>query len=352
MNPDTLLDHKIRPFKRSLAEITIHTLLLLMPIALVLFTVHISQQRTWAQFMQTLVEIGEFLHGEVGWIVSLDVAIMFALFTISVGGQVLGEAMKASKMRGDLGTIAEFVAATSVVVTVMMLPYYWEEPTRFLALFGVIPAVVVLIFLAAQLGSWVFVNTEGQVRETERLQAINQELLADLGRWSSKPWPLVISANLLAIATVSALAFVIRNAHDSLLLMVASDLVAVSLMFVGILLFYFLRFTFKDHIKLGFSWIFLVVLSVVPLIFLFTQVAVTYQGWSPLRDLPGVFIIVAGVVATGFLPGKTRSKFWMDWSIQGVARQFAHRALVRQQDAVQAQWTHLKDKLQSSTKVD
>ncbi|XBH21226.1 hypothetical protein V5R04_13560 [Jonesiaceae bacterium BS-20] len=352
MNPDAPLDHKIRPFKRSLAEITIHTLLLLVPIALVLFTVHISQQRTWAQFMQTLYEIGEFLHGEVGWIVSLDVAIMFALFTISVGGQVLGEAMKASKMRGDLGTIAEFVAATSIVITIMMLPYYWEEPTRFLALFGVVPAVVVLVFLAAQLGSWVFVNTEGQVRETERLQAVNQELLEELGRWSSKPWPLVILVNLAAMATGSGLAFAIRNAHDSLWLMVASDLVVVSLMFIGILLFYFLRFTFKDHIKLGFSWLFLIILSVVPLVFLFTQVVVTYQGWSPLRDLPGVLIILVGVANTGFLPATNRSKFWMDWSIQGVARQFAHRALVRQQDVVQAQWTHLKEKLHSAKHVE
>lgn len=330
MNPDSQLDHRIRPFSRALAEIFVHVLLILVPIALVLFTVHISSQRTWSQFHQTVVDIGELLHSEVGWIVSLDVAIMFALFTISVGGQVLGEAMKASKMRGDLGTIAEFVAATSIVVMIMMLPYYWESPARFLSLLGVVPAVVVVVFLGGQLGSWVFINTENQVKEANRIRSENRELLQELGEWSSKPWFLVIAMNIVVLSIASGLTFAFRNAYDSLMLMVLSDMVVVALVFVGILLFYFLRFTFRDHIKLGFSWAVLVVLSVVPLVFLFTQVVVTYSGWSVWRDLPGILIIMGGVILTGFGPIVRRFKFWMDWSVQGVARQFAHRALVRQ----------------------
>lgn len=287
-----------------------HVILVLVPIGLALCTVHISGQRSWARFCQTLVDIGAELHSEVGWIVSLDVAIMFAVFTISVGGQLLGDAMKASRMQGDLGTISEFVAATSIVVMIMILPYYWESPARFLSLLGVVPAVVVVVFLGAQLGSWIFINTENQVKEANRLRIQNRELLQELGRWSAKPWPLVVA-----------------------------------LMFVGILLFYFLRFTFKDHIKLGFSWALLVILSVVPLVFLFTQVIVTYSGWSVWRDLPGVLIIMGGVILTGFVPGIKRSRFWMDWSIQGVARQFAHRELVKQYAQAGRRVDHLNAQL-------
>lgn len=350
MPADSQMDHKIRTIKRSFTEIMVHTVLQLAPIALLLMTVHISQQHSMTQFQQNLIDIGEFLHGEVGWIISLDVAIMFALFTISVGGQVLGDAMKASKMRGDLGTLAEFVAATSIVITIMMVPYYADSPTRFFALLGVLPAVVVVVFLAAQLGSWVFINTEGQVKEADRLRAQNRELLEDLGRWSDKPWPLVIVLNMAVIALASSLTFGIRDAHDSFWRMVASDLVVISVMFLGILMFYFLRFTFRDHIKLGFSWLFLIILSIVPLIFLFAQVTVTYKNGTLLQDLPGIFIIVGGVVLTGFVPAKSKSAFLMNWSIQGIARQFAHKSLLKQREVVANQWRILNEKFQRDSR--
>lgn len=349
MTEQTQVDHRIRTLRSSFGEIMVHTFLLLAPITMILATVHISQQNTWAQFQQNLVGIGEFLHGEVGWIVSLDVAIMFALFTISVGGQVLGDAMKASKMRGDLGTLAEFVAASSIVISIMLVPFYAQEPARFLALLGVVPAVVVVVFLGAQLGSWVFINTEGQVKEANRLREQNRELLEDLGRWSSKPWLLVVTLNLVVIALISSLTFGLRDAHDSFWRMVASDLIVISVMFVGILLFYFLRFTFKDHIKLGFSWAFLIILSVVPLTFLFTQVAVTYKNGTLLADLPGILVIVGGVILTGFVPAKSKSRLLMEWSIQGVARQFAHKSLLRQRDVVTNQFKRLTERASRET---
>ncbi len=345
MESNTGVDHRILPARRSLLEILAQVALMLVPIVLILFTIKLGAEDTTAEFWATLVGIGEYLHGEIGWIVSLDVAIMFALFTISVGGQVLGEAMKASKMRGDLGTLGEFVAATSIIITIMLTPYYLEDPTRFVAMFGVIPAVVVVVFLGAQLGSWVFIDTAAQAREAEHQSREKQELLEELSVWSTKPWPLVIGANLLIIAIGSAATYGLRSSQENLWIMLGSDLLVVSVMLLGCMVFYYLRYTFREHIKISFGWVILVVLSVVPLVFLFFQMDAVYPGWSPWQDLPGVIFIIVGVLITAVIPVNNRSKFWVNWSIQGVVRRFARESLIKGHEVANTRAERLNQKI-------
>ena len=274
------------------------------------------------------VAAGKLLFGQLGWTLTIYVTVLLAFYAVSIGGQILGDAGAAARVRRVLGFIAELLAAATIALVVLVAFYCSQAPATWAVFVVLVPVVGIIVFLALQLGGFVVFAREIRLANAQRVQIQARAQMRNVMLRSRRRFVLVWVANSAVVAAFALLVTLPADPTGWALLL----LYVYFVLFAAIILAantYSLRefLSSSDSFSRVTTWL-------LPFLLYLFLAAIPFQAFfgsgKPLIPLPlgwAFATIIVLTLATTFLPPASRNRVVLDWSIHGAAMRLAAKAL-------------------------
>jgi hypothetical protein len=128
-------------------------LLLFVPFAI------IGALDSWGAAVDAASSAGEALIPHVGWALTGDVTVLLGFYLVVLGGQIL-DGGDAARTRRVLGVVAESMAAASIGILALIVVHCVQTPTEWGVIVAVVPMVLIIVFLAVQVGRFLILDRE------------------------------------------------------------------------------------------------------------------------------------------------------------------------------------------------
>ena len=327
-----------RPVREAALETAILSALLLCcaltPIVIIL------SRRGAAAAWRSIVDTGALLYGQLGWTLNLYITVLLAFYAVSIGGQVLGDAKDAARIRWNLGIVAEFMAASTAILAVFVVAYLFTEPSRLASVVVVAPAMLIIAFLAVQLGSFVVLDLDERLKVARSAMDGLQGALQKVKLSSSKPVLLVATSNLVILSALAWLAGAVQLFTLAALRWYGMCF-AVTLVLMGSLAVS--KYLVQAGIVVHYKWVVWLVpffLCGATVLVAIGLAAADVDGIG-LRAALALTVIVVGSCLSVFYSGLGPRRLALDWTIHGAVSKLAARALEKKYRTASERWRSL-----------
>ncbi|WP_403025195.1 hypothetical protein [Salinibacterium sp. GXW1014] len=279
--------------------------------------------------LETLVQGGETLANQLGWIFPVIIAALLGFLAAAVtGNSHHSDPAEADRLRRVLGGTG-LILGTAGLLIAAYVAIYAATSEDWALLIPLIPAVVLIGFLALFIGRYVAFSHDEQLRALTAAVTLRDERIRTLGKRSRRPWWFAILTSSGTIALVAAgVAVLLRGESSPAHFLITSVLGFIANLFVLSFGWMVLVATYVDATKtrvmawapaLGFYLI--VAGSAASALFL-------SQGmWAGLWGIG----LVAGCLLTLLLPRSLQGHWLLNTTVNGSAAATAHRRLAEQQ---------------------
>jgi hypothetical protein len=324
-----------RQARESISEIanaSVGLMWVVVAVALIPYDVaSISRLLTWA------VPAGEVALDHIGWGFGFVIPTMLGFYAIVSGGQLVGSPLE-PRTRRVLGTVAELLFVALMPALFLIIAACIYRPALAGALFVVVPAYLLMLFLSVLLGGFVVFELETRRAAALATSAWARGRIASLNDRSRKAPGLVLVANIAAGAVLgTATSLAVAGPTTVVLIWAAVHLGMSTLLAGSMFLAVLVTRTARDKSAMALSWL--------PLAFVsFTLIVFVILLWDEAAASGSIGLIVLAVffVLTAFRLRSRRARVLLDWSIQGVATRAAVRSITRRLLKVQAEIAELK----------
>lgn len=277
------------------------------------------------RLLEWAASAGKVTLEHIGWGFGVVIPTMLGFYAIVTGGQLLGSPSE-PRTRRLLGVAAELLFVALVPALLLIVAACVLHPTQAGALFVVVPAYFLMLFLAVQLGGFVVFEIETRLAAFAATREWARNRLRALSRRSRKPAVLVVIVNATVGAVFGTIASLVATGPTDVLVVWAllNTIVAVILALSAFAAFW-LTLAARDKSTMVLSWIPVAFLygGVVVLMVLLWIVPETRSG------LVGLLVIVVFVTLSTVWPRSRGMRVLLDWSIQGAAARSAVRTTAR-----------------------
>jgi hypothetical protein len=333
--------YETRSARETASESLAISLLILFGVSLPVW--NIASSEGGAAALDWTVAAGKLLFGQLGWTLTIYVTVLLAFYAVSIGGQILGDAGAAARVRRVLGFIAELLAAATIALVIFVAFYCWQAPAMWAIFFVLVPVVGIIVFLALQLGGFVVFAREIRLANAKRAQVQAREQLRRVRLRSRRPFWVVWVTNSAVIAALALLVSVAANLTGWAPLL----LYVYYLIFAAIILAadaYSVRefLSSSDSFSRVTTWL-------LPFLLYLFLAAISFQTFFGSREpripptLGWAFVtLIVLTLTTTFLPRARRGRAVLDWSIQGASARLAAKALAIKYSKAAREYRELK----------
>lgn len=312
---------------RQTARFAIAPAVMLMVVGLglpVLVKFNLDQQ----DVLVTLVQGGETLAAHLGWIIPVIIAALLGFLAAALTGNSHSDAVEADRLRRVLGGTGLLLGTAGVLVAVYVGIYAATSPhwALFLAL---IPAMVLIGFLALFIGRYVGISDDEQLIELDAAMLLRKERMRTLAERSLRPWWLAILTSSGAIAlTAAGVAVPLRTEHSLKIFLIVSAMGFAASLFVLLIGWFVLVSTYIDTTKSRFmTW--------APALVLYLVVAgLVVSGMlssNGIRAGLGSLVIGGGCLFVLLFPRNRQGQWLLNRTVNGLAAASAYNRLVDQE---------------------
>lgn len=197
-----------RSVKKALADMGVGTLATVSVLAFAFLVFYGRHGFTSA------AEVGHTLAGQFGWMLSVYVPVQLGFYAVVLGGQIK-EASSETRIRRNLGLVAEAITVVATVPAVLIAVYCVMTPGAWGLLIAVLPAMGLQWFLAAQLGAFVVFDDRERIAGAQRTIDWATARAARVGMHESRNVVLIMVAWAIAIAFAACIAFAAAVSLDA-----------------------------------------------------------------------------------------------------------------------------------------
>ncbi|MGY3565091.1 hypothetical protein [Sinomonas sp. RB5] len=158
----------------------------------------------------------KLLLDQLGWTWGIYVAVLLAFYAVIGGEQIVGSRVTAARTRRNLGFFAELMAASTVPTLAIVLIYCAEHPTRWSALFVLIPVGGIIWFLGIQLGAFVVFEREIRRARARATLACTTNQLPALQKAAGRAAWAVLLANAAVVATFAVMPVLLGGSRSAI----------------------------------------------------------------------------------------------------------------------------------------
>lgn len=199
------------------------------------------------EIFASAVQGGNVMLAHIGWAFGVYVPVLLSFYLL-IAGQDLSGRPSASRTRRMLGLAAELLVASLVPAILLVLVAAIEKPAQLASLLVIVPAFAVLVFLAAQLGSFIAFADEERRESALREQEWAGASLSALSEAPRHAAIVVVCANTLAaVASAGVVDLIVRPSSFTLLPDLLSFFLIAGLLSTANVLGLFLRFTSRSR---------------------------------------------------------------------------------------------------------
>ncbi|MEB0306261.1 hypothetical protein QN345_13205 [Cryobacterium sp. 10I1] len=290
----------------------------------VLIKLNLDQQNP----LVTLVEGGKTLAAHLGWVIPVIIAALLGFLAAALAGNGHSDAVEADRLRRVLGGTGLLLGTAGVLIAVYVGIYAATSPdwALFLAL---VPATVLIGFLALFIGRYVAFSDDEQLIELDASMLLRKERMSTLGERSLRPWWVAILTSAIAIALTAAGVAVSLRTEKSLdiffIVLILGFAASLVVLLFGWLV---LVTTYIDTTKSQFmTWApaLGVYLTIAALIV--NVMFVNHGLWAGFGSL----LIGGGCLFVLLFPRKQQGQWLLNRSVNGLAAASAYKRLVDQQ---------------------
>jgi hypothetical protein len=205
-----------RPVKESLWEMAALSLVAcLLTGAIIGFAAPPSSAAAARAYLTRCTEIGAVVIDHIGWEFGVVVPVLLGFYVLVLGGrQSLGQRRTAA-VRRNLSMAAEMLTASLAPAVVLSFLATLADYRRGGALVAAVPATVLTVFLAAQLGCFMAFDDDERLAAARRNRAWVRQRLAAVRMRSRRPVAVVLTGNLLVGTALSACLYVVLGGPPS-----------------------------------------------------------------------------------------------------------------------------------------
>lgn len=285
---------------------------------------------------------GEEALAQVGWGFGVYIPTLLGFYAIVAGGQLIGGEAAAARVRRVLGFVAELMLAAIVPALLLIVLYVTVTPAKLGALLVVLPVTGVMIFLAVQLGGFLVPDADVWLDSLGETGKALRERLKGVRSRSRRPAFSVLLANVAAPTVVATLLVgpVVEQSPEQWF--------GAVVLFGGAALFFvvigwaceFMSKRASDRVSRIAPWVALITLYVV----LGAGIFFAARG-APWLVYLAWFLVLGGVLASTIGGGAGTPRWFLNWSIRGVAQRSAGRSAVKALRRTSAQARELRTQL-------
>jgi hypothetical protein len=275
-------------------------------------------------FLRWSMAAGEVVLGHVGWGFGIAVPTMLGFYVVVTGGQLLGSPFE-SEARRALGAVSLLLFIAFVPALFFIVVACVHDPTLIGALFIVLPAYSVMLFLAVQLGSFIL-DPEARLQAAIATRDWARARIAALSLRSRRPTMLVVVVNVIIGVALGAVVTLGMAFPGALVLWIVLYFVAalgLSFAAIGALR---LTYVSRDRVAVVLAWI--TVAGV------YTAIAALVLGlWLENAETRGgavgLFVVAVFELVSTVWVRSRKARALLDWSIKGAATRNAVRVAAR-----------------------
>lgn len=311
-----------RPGSESLSEIALGSFLCAWLFGTIAYFCYLAG--VFPPLLSWSAAAGEVVLAHIGWGFGIAVPTMLGFYVIVTGGQVLGSPTESATRRA-LGAVALLLFVVFVPALLLIVVACVHDPTLMGALFIVLPAYGVMLFLAVQLGGFVL-DPDARLAAALATREWARARIAALSQRSRRPPILVVAVNIIIATTFGTVVALGITRPDAVLFWV--PLYFVVALALSLAAFGAVRLS---HVSRDRSAVVLVWLTVAGVYL--TVAAMIFRLWLGNAEWRGG--AVGHLVIAVFLLGSTfwvrsrKMRILLDWSIQGAATRGAVRVTTR-----------------------
>ncbi|WP_344691884.1 hypothetical protein [Microbacterium esteraromaticum] len=278
-----------------------------------------------ASLWNVSVDAGAVVLDHLGWAFGVYVPTLLGFYVL-VTGEQLGSGDDAGRLRRLLGGVAELSFAALLPGVALVALYCLSDPRHIGALFVVLPATLMLGFLAVELGVFVVFDTHVQLADATRLRNEAATRLRRLKRRSRQPATLVVLGTVLTLTAVGAFVLSATNEWAWIWQWQAYAITGFWALYAsggGLLValartksLVLTRVLVVSGVVLAWAW---------PV-----GLALIQTGTALLPIVPAAATVAALAAASAFWPTRRGSRRVIEWSLAGVGALVASRGAARQ----------------------
>ncbi|MFB2557096.1 hypothetical protein [Herbiconiux liangxiaofengii] len=274
--------------------------------------------------MEWAITAGRVVLQHIGWAFGAYIPVLLGFYAIVIGGQLVGEPETAFRTRRTLGFVAEMMTGALAPGLAVILVAALSDPSQVGAVFVVLPVTAVMVFLAVQLGGFIVFEPGLRLAAARRSRDWARTRLRSLRSRSRKPAWLTVAINVgvgtaIGLGATSAIGRVGGSIGIVALLL---GLISSGLALAG-LYGVFTWLAARDRTTLVLAWVLPSCLYVAT----FALAAELFLGRASAIG-GGLLAIVAFSLISTFWQGKSRSRFFRNWTIRGAGARSAARSVL------------------------
>lgn len=276
----------------------------------------------------TLVQGGETLSRHLGWIIPMIIAALLGFLAAALTSNSYADAVESDRLRRVLGGTGLLLGTAGILVAVYVGIY--AATSQDWALFmGLIPAIVIICFLALFIGRYVALSGDEQLSGLDTDMCRRKERMSTLRERSSQSWWLAIFPSSVVIALAAAVvAMSLRPEHSLRSFVVVLILGFLACLFILLFGWFVLVTTFTDMSKTRFMTWFPALTLYILIGGIIVSVMFSSKGsWAGLGSL----VVGCGCLFAMIVPRKRQSQWLLNSSVNGLAAASAHKRLAAQQ---------------------
>lgn len=312
-----------RPVREPLREIVVFSLGWMF---LVLWISSIENQTfNFDAFVRLAPVAGLAILQHIGWGFGVYVPVLLGFYVVVIGRQLAADKAKEHETRRELGLVATALAGALVPALFFVVVACIKDPMKAGALIVVVPASLLVFFLAIKLGSFGVVEEELRLKNAMSSREWAKGRLKALRVRSRKPLTAVLFVNALTgvIGGFAVVYFAVGISPEFAAIGILYLLAALGLAYVGMNWHYSLRTATGKSDKIT-GWLLagMVYVAVV-------SVAIVALGSSIPQAGVGLFVLMAVLFLATLAPIREASPILVNWTLRGSAAREAASWIAR-----------------------
>jgi hypothetical protein len=290
----------------------------------------------------TLSDGGAVLFDEIGWVLTLYVTVLVGFFVIIIGGQIVGSAAEATRLRGNLGFIGLLLAASSVPLLVYVVSHCLSSDD-WAGLIVIIPVGSLVVYLGIYVGRFVVLDDESKLRAIDvQIEQRDTRIVALTKRSNRTSWVVMAITSLV----IAAIAFLLLEPGGGVVsweraFVQLATLYVLSLC-IHLVCWGILRESFMDSSKTRYmNWI--IFATFLQLFIVFVPMAL--GAGNGIQLVPASFAFVGGFLVAFTIPRRLQPQWLLNITGNGQAAASARKKLLAKQKADRRERTKLAQTL-------
>jgi hypothetical protein len=265
---------------------------------------------------------GEALIPHVGWALTGNVTVLLGFYLVVIGGQIL-DGGDAARTRRVFGFVAELMAAASTSILALIIVHCTQNPDAWGVIVAVLPMVMIIVFLAAQVGRFFILDREQRLAAAVITRDTTRRRLRRLAVRSRRHFLLVFPVNVGAATVIGLLAtFIVgiaagRTSEQAAIMVYATGIFVV---LAGVLFAWIVLASYLSEVDPGWlnRTVFILLSVVVLAVVARASVSLMEAGFAELGW--GAAVVCAVTIIFAVSPPPSGRRRLVDWSFRAAIR--------------------------------